>query len=134
MNHFTARACFVGDHHAEHSFVIVLAERDDDDVDNDGDNDGDNDDSERLVLQLLDGTDDEDRRQGLDVYSLRTSTGARHHNSVSAWSIEGTQLTLRLQRKALVLDVDEGYVIELSPVSSQLQQLRAGLARIIDGM
>jgi len=102
--------------------MVVLAEHDHDDE------------GQRVVLQVLDGTDDEDRRQGLDVYSVSTQRGARHHNGVVEWAIEGTRLTLRLKSKAcLVLDVDEGFVIELGPVSSQLAQVRDGLRRIIDG-
>lgn len=124
MQRFTARACFVGDHHAEGCFMVVLAEQDADD-----DSDG-----ERLVLQLVDGRDAEDRRQGLDVYSVRTRGARRHHNGVAAWAIAGTVLTLRLKHKAcLVLEVEEGFEIELLPVSSQLQQIADAVGRIVDG-
>jgi len=124
MQRFTARACFVGDHHAEGCFMVVLAEQDADD-----DSDG-----ERLVLQLVDGRDAEDRRQGLDVYSVRTRGGGRHHNGVAAWAVEGSVLTVRLKQKAcLVLEVEEGFEIELAPVMAQVEQISDAIARIVDG-
>ena len=124
MQRFTARACFVGDHHAEGCFMVVLAEQDADD-----DSDG-----ERLVLQLVDGRDAEDRRQGLDVYSVRTRGERRHHNGVAAWAVEGSVLTVRLKQKAcLVLEVEEGFEIELAPVMAQVEQISDAIARIVDG-
>lgn len=130
MKFFTATVCFVGEQHTERCFRLMLGDRD---VENENDiNTGG--DAARVVIQLLEGVDAEDRQQGLDVYSVRTHSSVRHHNGIAAWRIDGTRLTLEFTSKACrVLDVDDGFVIELLPVAAQLEQIRAALSRIVDG-
>ena len=113
MKFFTATVCFVGEQHTERCFRLMLGDRD---VENEND------------------INTEDRQQGLDAYSVRTHSSVRHHNGIAAWRIDGTRLTLEFTSKACrVLDVDDGFVIELLPVAAQLEQIRAAFSRIVDG-
>jgi hypothetical protein len=75
---------------------------------------------------------EQDRELGQDTYSLATQTGATVYGGVRWYTLEGTTLTVRLERRAQrALGVPQQVSIQLDVDPDTVARVGAGLASIL---
>lgn len=101
------------------AYVVVMQE-----LDNQG--------GERIELSRSILVDDQDRRLGLDTYSITTSTGATHYGGITSCVLIDRTLRIDIDADASnELGINGGYEILLDVDEYCINLLKAGLLRIL---
>jgi hypothetical protein len=85
-------------------------------------------------LEIMRGLnfDEQERRLGLDTYSLSTQTGATIHGGVVSYSLDDSILTMRLEPRARdTLGVPSEFSIRLEADAVTIARVRAALVSIL---
>ena len=89
----------------------------------------------RLELQRGEEIDEQDRRLGLDAHCLVTHAQATHYGGVTSWRLADGVLSLELTSEAAQeLNVPDDLVVRMPVGDSAREQVRRGLAVILDGV